>query len=146
MKSRIGLGIFTKRTVQGIPAEVLKGMPLRIVNDLSGSRQSLAVDNPRAIPAISDRAEAEGLDGTGPFFGVGVEPSGIDNEPFLEVVEKVVQIVSGLSVARSVKSAGELKNEVRQKEIQAELLKELFDDQALSNIVTFRHGRLYVER
>ena len=70
----------------------------------------------------------------------------IEGEPYLEVVEKVVQIVTGLLVAERIKKAVDLKNPAKLQEIKAELLKALFREQALPDIVSFQNGNLVINR
>ena len=61
-------------------------------------------------------------------------------------MEKVVQIVTGLLVAERIKKAVDLKNPAKRQEIKAELLKELFREQALPDIVSFQNGNLVINR
>ena len=80
------------------------------------------------------------------LFGVGINKADIEGEPYLEVVEKVVQIVSGLLVAERIKKTPDLKNPAKLQEIKAELLRQLFQEQALPDIVSFQNGNLIVNR
>lgn len=106
----------------------------------------MTVQNPEAVPVVNDTLQADYLGVNPSLFGVGINQSDIEGEPYLEVVEKVVQIVSGLLVAERIKKVSDLKNPAKIQEIKAELLKQLFKEESLPDIVSFQNGNIIVHR
>ena len=145
MRSKIGMAVFSKELAKGLDPKVFKGMPHQIVKDLNGLKLPLVISNDKAIPVIGNETSASSSESPA-LFGVRINASSIQGEPFLEVVEKVVQIASGILVADRINEASELKNSVKADEIKAELLKQLFEEQGAVGVITIRNGKIFVDR
>jgi WD40 repeat protein len=144
MRSRIGLAVFPKALAKTLDPKILKALPHQIVKDLQNLKLPLAFENSNAVPVVGN--EVKEASANPDLFGVLVESTDVGGEPFLEVVEKVVQITSGLLVAGRVQHASELKDLARAEEIRAALLKQLFEDRGASNVISLRNGKIFVSR
>jgi len=146
LRAGIGIAVFSKAMMRAMPANILKGFrATQTVNSFRSYKPSRAAEN-KAVPVLAPDLGAEDLSANAAIFRVGVETGGIDGEPFLEVVENVVRIASGLLMAERLKSPADLKNPAKMEEIRAELLKILFKLDAGSGVLSIQGRNVIVHR
>jgi hypothetical protein len=148
--SGIGLLLFQKERLKGLTRDTLEkelGGRSFLLQELAKIRPSqLSAFENRAVPLVNDTLAAPYLGENPLYFGIGVNGAQIEGEPFLEVTEKVLQIVSGLLVASKIKNRSELRNPARLREIRAEVLRDLFHEDAHPDIIAFQNGHLVIHR
>jgi len=144
LRAGIGTAVFSKAMARGVPRNILKGMRISTVSSFSGYKPSRSSQN-KVVPVLANLS-AQYFSVNEALFGVGVETDEITGEPFLEVVENVVRIASGLLIADRIKSPSDLNNVPKMEEIRAELLKMLFKLDAGSGVLSMKGRNLIVHR
>jgi uncharacterized protein YqgV (UPF0045/DUF77 family) len=139
VKAGIGTAVFTSeeaRRLRALDRDALEGMTVQTVPKLE-KYKTIVAENEAAVPVLTTDLESDYFSNPA-FFGVGLNAEGVENgEPFLEVAENALRMVSGLLIAdlrtrKHLRPSQQLKAE----EIKAELLKILPD-----GVITLRDGR-----
>jgi hypothetical protein len=143
-RSRIGLILLSKRMARDLNKNYLKNIRYQLVSHLRRLLVPSTVNNRKAVPMIGE-GNPERLDPS--LFEVRVDQSKIGGEPYLEVVERVVQILSGLLTASQIVQASELQDPRKAQEIKETLLKQLFDvESGTSDLIVIRNGTVVLNR
>jgi hypothetical protein len=146
LRSGIGIAVFSKAMARTLPADLLKGLRTQTVTNFR-SYKPFAAEN-KTVPVLARDSRSGELASNDALFGVSVDAGSVEGEPFLEVVENVVMIASGLLMADRLKSPADLKNTAKLSEIKAELAKILFnlDVNTDPGIFSFQGRNLIVHR
>ncbi len=144
LKDRIGTAVFTKENGPILDRKALEGVTIQTVPNLKGYKP-LAAENTGAVPVLSQDLGSDYFSNE-VLFGIGLDAGNIRGEPFLEVVENVVRIASGLLMAGRIRSPEDLKDPAKIAEIKAELAHILFKMDTDPGILTLEGRNLIVHR
>jgi hypothetical protein len=143
-RSRIGLAILSKRMARDLNKSYLKNIRYQLASHLRKLHVPGMVHNRRAVPVVGE-GDSQRLDPS--LFEVRLKNSEREGEPYLEVVERVVQVLAGLLTASQIARAAELQDPRKAEEIKETLLKQLFNAEfGGSDLIGIQNGMVVLDR